>query len=163
MEPITLIVAYVIPVAVTVWLWLGNFTGWRGKLLVTLFLPLFYWLHWQGLQDYKGWPTNQALPEQFELLAADIVEPRRNSDKTGIIHLWIRVGTNKSPRVHELPYSRKLHEMLHTTRQRMEQGRTQTGLMTEDDGSGQGADMGNGQRLEFRDQAAGQLPPKREQ
>ena len=162
MEPISLIAAYAIPIAFIAWLWLGDFAGWRGKLLVTLLLPVFYWLHWQGLQDYKGWPTQQALPEQFELLAADIVEPRKSGNKDGTIHLWIRMDTGTAPRVHELPYSRKLHETLHTARENAAQGRSQVGLLQDDDGTGRGADAGDGRRLEFRDQAVGMLPPKRE-
>lgn len=157
MESLTLIIAYVIPLAFVVWLWLGK-PGWRSKLLLTVCLPLFYWLHWQGLQDTKGWPAPQSLPEKFELIAADVFEPSQGKD--GAIRLWVRETDDGEPRVYALPYSRKLHQALFDTKERVAQGRTQVGLLSDGGAGGAGAPVGNGQMLEFRDKPKSNLPPK---
>lgn len=160
MESIILNLAYILPLAVLVWLWSGFRLALPAKLLLTLLLPVFYGLHWFGLQANKGWPADVSLPEQFQLLAADVVEPRQGSDD-GAIYLWVRQDDDE-PRVHALPYTRKLHETLHNARERMEQGRTQVGvLMDEENAGSKGARLGNGRTLEFRDRARGNLPPKR--
>jgi hypothetical protein len=160
MESIILNLAYVLPLAVLVWLWTGFRLSLPVKLLLTVLLPLVYSLHWFGLQANRGWPAEAALPEQFQLLAADVVEPRQDNEG-GAIYLWVR-QQDQEPRVHALPYTRKLHETLHTARERMEQGRTQAGyLLDEESAAGKGASLGNGRALEFRDLARGMLPPKR--
>ena len=160
MESVILNLAYVLPLAALLWLWMGFRLPVAVKLLLTLALPVMYALHWQGLQAHKGWPTDEGLPERFQLLAADVVEPRQGQ-RDGAIYLWIK-QEQEPPRVHALPYSRKLHETLHTTRQRMQQGRTQVGLLLEEgDTGGSGAHVGSGRVLEFRDQAGSGLPPKR--
>lgn len=159
MEQLTLIAAYAIPLAVVVWLWLGA-PGWRSKLAVTLLLPLFYVLHWQGVQDTRGWPAHQPLPTQFELIAADVVEPRQGSDAAAAIRLWVRASEGAEPRVYALPYSRQLHQDLFETKQRIAQGRAQMGLLRDGRPGGSGAAVGNGQVLEFRDKPKSVLPPK---
>lgn len=156
---IPLMLAYALPVALLVWLWLVSRLSVRVKVLVTLLLPLVYGLHWQGLQNVKGWPTHQALPEAFELIAADVVEPKAGEGVEGAINLWIRPETTGEPRVHALPYTREVHKMLFETKQRMAAGQTQVGVLRETD-SGQGAALGNGQRLEFQNATRTLLPPK---
>lgn len=156
---IPLILAYVIPLVLLVWLWLASRLSVRVKLLVTVVLPLLYGLHWQGLQDVKGWPAHQALPEEFELIAADVVEPKSGESIEGAINLWIRPESDGAPRVHALPYTREMHKMLFATKQRMNAGQAQVGLLRHAD-SGQGAALGNGQRLEFQNAARTLLPPK---
>jgi hypothetical protein len=171
MEAITLIAAYVIPLVLVVWLWLGPRSIWI-KGLITALLPAFYFLHWQGLQDYKGWPAEQSLPEKFELIAADVVEPTAHNQQQGRIYLWVRpdlggatgkiVEENTNPRAYRLPYSRKLHEMLFETRKRIQAGQQQIGLLRDDEGGGSGgATVGYGYRLEFIDKPKSQLPPKK--
>lgn len=172
MEAITLIAAYVIPLVLVVWLWLSPLKSIVAKGLITALLPAFYFLHWQGLQDYKGWPAEQSLPEKFELIAADVVEPTTHNQQQGMIYLWVRpdlgnvtgekAEENINPRAYGLPYSRKLHEMLFETRKRIEAGQQQIGLLRADDGGGSGgAKVGNDHRLEFIDKPKSQLPPKK--
>lgn len=159
MDELTLILSYAIPVAILVWLWLASRLSVRVKLLVTLALPLLYGLHWQGLQDVKGWPAYQPLPEEFELIAADVVEPKSGDGIEGAINLWIRPESDSEPRVHALPYTREMHKMLFETKQRMDGGQSQVGVLRNAD-SGQGAAIGNEQRLEFQNAARSLLPPK---
>jgi hypothetical protein len=166
MEAITLIAAYVIPLVLVVWLWLSPLKSILIKGLITTLLPAFYFLHWQGLQDYKGWPAEQSLPDKFELIAADVIEPTTHNQQQGMIYLWVRPELehkeSSHPRAYGLPYSRKLHEMLFETRKRIQAGQQQIGLLRADDGGGSGgAKVGHGHRLEFIDKPKSQLPPKK--
>lgn len=154
-----LVFAYVLPLLLLVWLWLSANIPMRAKLLVTLCLPLIYTLHWFGLQNLRGWPSQQALPERFELIAADVVEPSQTKNHDGKIHLWVRLESDGEPRVYGLPYSRQLHKMLFETKQRMNVGQTQMGRLY-DASSNRGAAVGNNQKLEFQNATRATLPPK---
>jgi len=154
-----LALAYAIPIALLIWIWLSSSASIRIKLLVTLCLPLLYGAHWLGLQNLRGWPAHQALPAQFQLIAADIVEPAPSKNVSGKINLWVRLKSEGEPRSYALPYSRKLHKMLFDTKQRMQAGQTQIGSMY-DASSNRGTDIGNNQKLEFQNATRALLPPK---
>jgi hypothetical protein len=161
MDEITLIASYVIPVVILAWIWLGV----RGKLvikiLITACLPLIYVLHWQGLQENKGWPAEQKLPEEFILIAADVIEPGASKGRDAAIYLWIRPVEAEHPRAFRLDYSRELHQTLFEVRQRMKQGKRQMGVLREGKRMGdEGVETGYGQRLEFVDAPKNALPPK---
>ena len=155
--PLTL--GYALPVALLAWIWLSSKTGIRIKLLVTLCLPLLYGAHWFGLQNLRGWPAYQSLPNQFQLLAADVVEPDPSLSDAGKINLWVRLTEAGEPRAYSLPYTRKLHQMLFDTKQRMQAGQTQFGRLY-DSSSNRGAAIGNNQKLEFQNATRSILPEK---
>ena len=163
MDPVNLslplVVAYVLPVVLLVWVWLSSSTSGRLKLLLTLCLPLIYWAHWQGLQHLRGWPADEKLPERFELIAADVVEPTPEKSISGNINLWIRLVSDGEPRAYALPYTRRLHQSLYDTKQRMQAGQRQFGRLY-DASSPRGADIGNNQKLEFQNASRALLPPK---
>ena len=154
-----LAIAYVLPIALLIWIWLSSTSSIRIKLLVTICLPLLYGAHWYGLQNLRGWPAYQGLPNQFQLIAADVVEPSSTSSQPGKIHLWVRLKPEGEPRVYALPYTRKLHQMLFDTKQRMQAGQTQVGRLY-DSSSNRGAAIGNNQKLEFQNATRALLPPK---
>jgi len=160
MGELKLIATYALPVAVIVWLWLrpGSL---KTKLLITLFLPGIYFLHWSALHAIKGWPVDRQLPVNFQLLAADISEPAQNKNGKGYIHLWIRTRDAQHPRAYQLPYSRSLHQQIHDARQRMENGHVQLGYIRDERERGGGAAIGGGKKLEFRSRRLRHLPPKK--
>lgn len=160
MQYFLLSLSYVIPIMLIVWLWFGLHLGRKSKLILTLLLPAIYFFHWTVLQQSKGWPSDQILPERFELISADVLEPNPLKKIKGNIHLWIRPDGNNTPRSYILPYSRALHKKLFETRQRSEQGRTQIGLLYKEETSGTGASIGNGLKLDFQDAPRRRLPPK---
>ncbi|MEE9352712.1 MAG: hypothetical protein V3U78_10675 [Thiotrichaceae bacterium] len=167
MQYLLLSLSYVLPVALVVWLWFGKHLGTRSKLLLTLVLPLVYFLHWTGLQQSKGWPSDQTLPLRFELISADVLEPNPLKEIKGNIHLWVRPlekegGKTRThtPRAYILPYSRALHKKLYETKQRTQQGRNQMGLLYDEASGGSGASLGNGRKLDFKDMPQQRLPPK---
>ena len=109
--------------------------------------------------NLRGWPANQSLPTQFELIAADVVEPNASDNHEGSIHLWIRLTSAGKPRVYGLPYSREVHKMLYETRQKMNTGQTQMGRLYDASGN-RGVAIGNNQKLEFQNATRALLPPK---
>ncbi len=163
--PVWISISYVLPIMLLIWLWFGKHLqtkrGNLGKLILTLLLPLLYFLHWTGLQQSKGWPSDQTLPLRFELISADILEPNPLKEIKGSIHLWVRPKDNQPPRAYILPYSRALHKKLFETKQRVAAGHTQMGLLYDETSGGSGASIGNGRKLDFQDMAQKRLPPKR--
>lgn len=155
--PLTL--AYALPVALLVWVWLSGKVAKRFKLLLSLCLPLLYAAHWYGLQNLRGWPAYESLPTQFQLLAADVVEPDNAKQNAGRINLWLRLNEAGEPRAYSLPYTRELHKMLFDTKQRMQAGQTQVGRLY-DASSNRGTAIGNNQKLEFQNAMRAKLPDK---
>ena len=158
MGELKLITAYVLPLAILFWLWIGNASR-RLKIFATLLLPLFYLLQWTGLEDLRGWPSKGELPDKFQLLAADVLDPELN-DGVGKIHLWVRVKNGESPRVYQLPYSKSLHQQIHTARQKIADGKIQIGVIRDMSISLSGAPIDAGRQLEFVDRSQRTLPPK---
>ncbi len=160
MHYLLLSISYVLPIALIAWLGFGKHLGVKTKVLLTLLLPLLYFLHWTGFQQSKGWPSDQTLPLRFELLSADILEPNPLKEIEGNIHLWIRPNQDQTPRAYILPYSRALHKKLYETKQRVAQGHAQMGMLTDEDSGGSGANLGKGRKLDFQDMPQRRLPPK---
>jgi len=160
MHYLLLSISYVLPIVLIAWLGFGKHLGIKTKVLLALLLPLLYFLHWAGLQHSKGWPSDQTLPLRFELISADILEPNPLKEIKGNIHLWIRPDQDQTPRAYILPYSRALHKKLFETKQRVAEGRTQMGILTDEASGGSGASLGNGRKLDFQDMPQRRLPPK---
>ena len=153
-------ISYVALILFVAWSIFGKRFSARHKIIICLLIPLVYFLHWTSLQKTKGWPSDQTLPTQFELISADVVEPNPQKKAPGNIHLWIRPADDVPPRAYSLAYSRELHRKLFETKKRIAQGRRQIGLLY-DDGSGQsGASIGGGMKLDFRNAPRRRLPPK---
>jgi len=151
---------YVALIIFVVWSIFGKRFSPSQKIIVSLLLPLIYYLHWTSLQETKGWPSDKTLPTQFELISADVVEPNQLEKISGNIHLWIRPKDDAPPRAYSLPYSRKLHKELFETKERIAQGRRQIGLLYDSSSAQSGASIGGGMKLGFRDAPRKRLPPK---
>ncbi len=161
MGGVTLTAAYILPLLLIVWLWLGSDAATPLKLVITLLLPLFYLLHWIGIEQTRGWPASTSPPDRFEMIAADVIEPGRHGDREGVIHLLIRHDDSHQPRLYAVPYSRELHTMLFEARERIAAGRPQIGIMRDGSQGGSGAPVGNGRSIEFVDAGKRRmLPPK---
>ncbi len=153
--------SYVLLVMFIVWVGFYKGFGTKSKILISLLLPAIYYLHWFGLQQSKGWPSDQTLPTQFELISADIVEPNQSKEVLGNIHLWIRPEEDDAPRSYILPYSRDLHKRLFEAKQRTTQGRRQIGLLSGSDSREGGSDIGGGMKLGFKNAPRRRLPAKK--
>lgn len=153
--------SYVCLTLFVVWAIIGKRFSPINKVIISLLLPAVYFIHWNNLQETRGWPSDQTLPIQFELISADVVEPNPLENSSGNIHLWIRPTNNSSPKAYVLPYSRELHKKLFETKKRIAGGSRQIGLLYDSDSGQSGASIGGGMKLGFRDAPRKRLPPKR--
>lgn len=76
-----------------------------------------------------GWPSADALPERFVLLAAVFEEP--NAKTPGALYVWVNALENgkpaKEPRAYRLPYAKDLHALLDEGMKKVRQGVSQMG------------------------------------
>ncbi len=154
--------SYVALVIFVIWSVFGKRFNTIQKIFICLLLPVIYYFHWTSLQQTKGWPSDQTLPTQFELISADIIEPNPLENNKGSIHLWIRPTENAPPRAYKLDYSRDLHQRLFETKKRIASGRRQIGLLFDISNAGQSAaSIGGGMKMKFRNAPRKYLPPKK--
>jgi hypothetical protein len=112
------------------------------KFLLVLLAGGFYVLQYESLQQYMGWPTDDALPEKFVLIATDVREPDRKTGDTGVMYWWLRdsADSDQPPRVYRLPYRAELHEKSQQVLQQQQAGSqyvaTTTGRSAESAGLG---------------------------
>jgi hypothetical protein len=82
------------------------------KLMAIAALTLFYWAQYLALHRYAGWPVREPLPEEFVLIASEVIEPNHASGEPGRMYWWVRESAHpgRPPRVYELPYVQKVHQ-----------------------------------------------------
>lgn len=82
------------------------------KGLVVIVVTAFYWVQYESLLLYTGWPSVDNLPVKFVLIAADVQEPNAQTGAEGKLFWWLRDSAlpEASPRAYELPYQEELHE-----------------------------------------------------
>ena len=114
------------------------------KLLLAALCLGFYLWHYNTLHAFLGWPSDDELPEHFELVSAFTVEPDLKTDHPGGIYLWLRDLDNDHllPRSFRLPYQKQLHRQVDDTINRQRQGERLVG-------SPVGGGAGNRTRIEF--------------
>ncbi len=96
-----------------------------------------------AVQAQLGWPSQNALPAEFQLHAALIDEPALDDADDGAIYLWLTpwdgaslmeessvdaaILPDRRPRAFDLPYSRELHQKVETMQERLARGELVTG------------------------------------
>ena len=94
------------------------------KLLLVGLVTGFYWVQYISLQQYAGWPVSDRLPDEFVLIATDIIEPSKQTGDAGVMYWWIRESgeIRQPPRVYRLPYEAKVHEQSAEVLKQQKQG-----------------------------------------
>lgn len=94
------------------------------KFLLVLLAGGFYLLQYESLQQYTGWPSDDALPARFVLIATDVREPNAKAGDAGVMYWWLRDSADPSrpPRVYRLPYQADLHEKSQQVMQQQQNG-----------------------------------------
>jgi len=196
---ITIPLAFIMMNAIVLWLIIGTKgskvnPGAPGssilKLMVLLMANYFAIAIWHSLDSYKGWATPDALPAEFVVIGADVIEPKKTTGDPGYVYLWIKIidkDTDQDrilswmgyhagpgePRAYALPYSRKLHEQVNQIQQMLRDGKMVKGqngkpgegdgIKDKDgdkDGSSGEGDMSQEQEIEFHELRPGSLPDK---
>ena len=82
------------------------------KVFALLAVTLFYWVQYEALQQYSGWPSTDDLPEAFVLIASDVQEPNSKTGERGVMYWWVRDSGDPQapPRVYQLPYEAQMHQ-----------------------------------------------------
>ena len=157
-EQVLLLAASVALGALLLSLNLRSLWSWPVKALATvLSLGALFGAH-LAVSDLVGKPSHAPLPERFELLAAQIQEPRPGGNEPGAIYLWVRdlAGTDASPRAFTVDYSSKWRRLVEEAIGKVEQGQPQRGRY-----AASGAAGGRGDALlEFETHRERRLPPK---
>lgn len=97
------------------WIIIGCKGWWWLKALTVVVALWFSTFLWGSLGTIKGWPTTESVPDKYELKWVVIKEPNKITNDPGAIFLWMIDLHAKSkeagvPRVHEVPYSKELHQ-----------------------------------------------------
>lgn len=138
------------------WFTIGTRGRWALKLLMIIVTLSSTLAVWRSLGTYQGWPTADQLPDNFQLVAAEVLEPGTpNSGPYGMIFLWVRGATGGShtmttlgykttytePRAYRLLYTRDLHEQIVEMQKLLCDGRPVFG--SRDSGAQEGSEEGS--------------------
>jgi hypothetical protein len=108
-------------------LW-SRWPAWLKGLLV-VGVTMFYFYANDVVHNMWGWPSSDALPEKFVLLAAVIEEP--NSKQPGAVYVWVNaLESGKAipqPRAFRLAYAKDLHALLNEGMKKVREGVSQMG------------------------------------
>ena len=109
------------------------------KLMAITALTLFYWAQYLALHRYAGWPVREPLPEEFVLIASEVIEPDHSSGEPGRMYWWVKESAQagRPPRVYELPYVQQVHQQSAEVLQAQQEGAQFIGHQQ---GSGHGAE-----------------------
>lgn len=142
----------------------SRWPAWLKGMLV-VFVAGFYFYADDAVHGMWGWPTTDALPERFALLAAVIEEPSAKSP--GALYVWVNAIENgkpsAQPRAYRLPYTKDLHTLLNEGMKKARQGVSQMGTATPKAGKRGFAWLRPGsdeQEIKIRDLPSPQLPEK---
>lgn len=135
----------------------------RGLLVVGV--SAFYFYAESAVHTLWGWPSGDALPERFVLLAAVIEEP--TSKRDGALYVWVNAVEDgkpaAQPRAYQLPYAKDLHALLNEGMKKVRNGISQLGTAEPKGGRKGLAWLRPGsdeQQVKLRDMPLPQLPEK---
>ncbi len=113
MTVLVLTIAYVALVLFLLLLSLKVPYRWYTKTGVILICSVFYAVVWHTLPQLEGWPIDEPLPEEFQLVSGHIMQPNKHKGTEGAIYMWVIDLTrdaDRTPRAYKLPYAEQLHE-----------------------------------------------------
>lgn len=135
----------------------------RGLLVVGV--SAFYFYAESAIHTLWGWPSGDALPERFVLLAAVIEEP--TARREGALYVWVNAIEDgkpaAQPRAYQLPYAKDLHALLNEGLKKVRNGIAQLGTAEPKVGRKGLAWLRPGsdeQQVKLRDMPLPQLPEK---
>ncbi|MBD86956.1 MAG: hypothetical protein CMM34_01700 [Rhodospirillaceae bacterium] len=149
---IELVAAYTLVTAFLLVILFWSRVRWWIKAGAIALAVTFFFGTWTGLRNISGWPSDEKLPERFELVWAIIVEPDETTQDPGALYYWllelrddspleeediyrpgsidVRLDPTQLPRAIRIPYSRGAHEEAEEARNKIIQGVRQVGLTT---------------------------------
>jgi len=135
------------------------------KALLVVGVTCFYFFADDVVHRMWGWPSPDAMPERFVLLAVVIDEPA--AKRAGGLYVWVNAIEDgkpaAQPRAFRLPYTKDLHSLLNDGMKKVREGVTQLGSSEPKVGKNGLAWLrpGNDEMLiKLRDMPVPQLPEK---
>jgi hypothetical protein len=133
---------------------------WPLKTVGVLVTSVFYCAAFFRIEGMTGWSAPAALPSQFQLLWARVVEPNPLDRDPGSVHIWVEELDAANlpsgrPRAHRLPYSTALAHKVAAARDEIMKGHPQGGRAADyGTGNGQPAPEGPSDVSTLRPRAA---------
>lgn len=95
-----------------------------GAIIVTAIAFVCSYLAISGL---LGWPSSAAMPDRFQLLATNVLEPDRKTGAAGAVFMWVQEINEDhlptaSPRAYQVPYSSSLAEDIQAAQEHINAG-----------------------------------------
>ncbi|CAN5904019.1 hypothetical protein BH11PSE8_BH11PSE8_21750 [soil metagenome] len=160
---VTLSAAALAFLALLALLW-SRWPVWLKGLLV-VGVTVFYFFADDVVHGMWGWPSGDALPERFVLLAAVIDEP--GPKRPGALYVWVNALEDgkpaAQPRAFRLPYAKDVHALLNEGMKKVREGVSQLGTAEPRPGKAGLAWLRPGQdeqAIKLRDLPVPQLPEK---
>jgi len=121
MTILVLTIAYVLIVVFLLLISLRTPYRWQYKAGIILICSLFYGVIWHTLPNMQGWPIDDPVPDDFQLVSKYVVQPDKQKGSEGAIYMWVidlAKDADHIPRAYQLPYKEELHEELVTAAKR---------------------------------------------
>lgn len=130
--------AFLIITTLTLWIIIGSKGWWWLKAITIIGVIFFSTCLWKTLGSLQGWPTDETLPNKFEIKWSITQEPNKLKDSKGFICMWIinldkekekslpifhNIGKDNKPRSYIVPYSRELHHQLEKIKRQIAKGK----------------------------------------
>ena len=135
-----LVAAYVAVALLLLVLNLNARWSWAVKASAIALVSALYIVTYYSIPPLLGWPTDQALPKRFHLLAVDVQEPDKASGRSGHIFLWARdlIESNDGaePRAYRLAYNAALGKTVQDAGDKVRKGMSQIGEVRDDMATG---------------------------
>ena len=131
-----LIAAYILIALLLVSLNLYTPWSWRVKASLIVIVSGFYLVTYFSLPPLLGWPTDDALPQRFNLVAVFVREPDKSTGAEGEIFLWAtdmaKGPRGVEPRAYRVPFTGELHAKVVEAGNKMRKGLPQLGEINEE-------------------------------
>jgi hypothetical protein len=131
--PLTgIVLSYVVIAVLLLSLNLASRWHWGVKAAAIAVTTGFFGVAYAAITGLVGWPSEDRVPEHFQLHWATVVEPDKLNGLPGSIYLWLEsLDENNmpagTPRAFRVPYTRELADRIGHAKERIEQGMDQAG------------------------------------
>ena len=139
------VAAYVLLAVLLLSLNIASLWRWWVKLAAILVTTAAFIGTYIAITGLVGWPSAEAIPDRFSLLAARIVEPDKASGAPGHLYMWVEEIDEDNlpisqPRNHEVVYTVALANALYAAQQKLADGQQVLGEMLENPEEAEKAD-----------------------
>jgi len=135
-----LLAAYVVLALLLLGLNLYSSWRWSIKVGMIVLVSAFYVVSYLSIPPLLGWPTDERLPQQFNLVATYVQEPDKLNGTPGDIYLWVtdmRSPPGEArPRAYRLPFTPELHAKVVEAGKKLRKDLPQLGEVEEETGPG---------------------------